>query len=112
MRKTVFWGQPVHTSLPFSPFGVQREPYTNERAKRELCGWTDGRMDGQMDGDQKGPSIFLIFQYVNKSGELIPKMVSKVVYGFSIKSYEHFKFQNFDNQERFPSEKTAQNMYW
>ena len=45
MRKTVFWGQqPVHTSLPFSPFGVQRKPYTNERAKRASC--ADGRMDG------------------------------------------------------------------
>ena len=29
-------------------------------------GRTDGRMDGWMDGDQKCPSIFLIFKYVNK----------------------------------------------
>ena len=44
-------------------------------------------------GDEKGHSIFLVFKYVNKSDELIPKMVSKVVYGFSVKSYDHFKFQ-------------------
>ena len=49
-----------------------------------------------MGGDQKGPSIFLIFKYVNKSDELIPKMVSKVVYGFFIKSYEHFKVSKFN----------------
>ena len=53
----------------------------------------DGWVGGWVDGDQKGPSIFLVFKYVNKSDKLIPKMVSKVVYGFSVKSYDHFKFQ-------------------
>ena len=52
MRKTVFWGQqPVHTSLPFSPFGVLRKPYTNERAKRASLrmgwmGWDGMGWDG------------------------------------------------------------------
>ena len=59
MRKTEFWGrQPVHTSLPFSPFGFQQKPYNNECAKRASCA------DGRMDGDQKCPSIFLILMYV------------------------------------------------
>ena len=51
-------------------------------------------MGGWVGGDQKGPSIFLIFKYVNKQDALITNMVSKVVYGFYIKSYGHFKFQN------------------
>ena len=59
-----------------------------------MCGWTDGRMDGWTDGDQKCPLIFFVFKYVNKYDVLIPNMVSKVVYGFFIRSYEHFKFQN------------------
>ena len=57
-------------------------------------GWTDGWMDGWTDGDQKCPLIFFIFKYINKQTVLIPNMVSKVVYGFYIRSYEHFKFQN------------------
>ena len=51
------------------------------------------RMGGLVDGDQKCPSIFLKFKYVNKLDVLIPNMVLKVVYGIYI-SYEHFKFQN------------------
>ena len=50
-----------------------------------MDGWTDGRMDGWMDGwtgDQKCPSIFFKFKYVNKYDLLIPNMVLKVVYGF------------------------------
>ena len=62
-----------------------------------MDGWMDGRMDGWtdgwMDGDQKCPSIFFIFEYDNKQNVLILNMVSKVVYGFFIRSYEHFKFQ-------------------
>ena len=55
-------------------------------------GWTDGwKVDGMWTGDQKCPSIFLSFKYVNKQDVLIPNMVSKVVYGFFIRSYEHFK---------------------
>ena len=62
------WGQqPVHTSLPFSPFGVQRKPYTSERRRRELYGWTDGWMDGWTDGDQKCPlKIFILCVYIDK----------------------------------------------
>ena len=55
-------------------------------------------MDGWVGGDQKCPSIFFIFKYVNKFDALIPKMVSKVVYGFFIKSYEHFKISKPDNR--------------
>ena len=47
-----------------------------------------------MGGDQKGPSIFLIFKYINNLNALILNMVSKIVYGHYIKSDEHFKFQN------------------
>ena len=49
-----------------------------------------------MGGDQKGPSIFLIFKYVNKQDALIPNLASKVVYDNYIKSCEQFKFENFD----------------
>ena len=52
-----------------------------------------GWVDGWVGGDQKGPSILLIFKYVNKQDALIPNMVSKVVYGFFIKSYEQINFQ-------------------
>ena len=51
-------------------------------------------MDGWMGGDKKGPLIFLIFKCINKQTVMIPNMVLKVVYGFYIRSYEHFKFQN------------------
>ena len=51
-------------------------------------------MGGWMGGDQKGPSIFLIFKYVNKQDALIPNLASKVVYDNKIKSYEQFKFEN------------------
>ena len=36
---------------------------------------------GWVDGDQKGPSIFLNFKYINKQNALIPNMVLKVDYG-------------------------------
>ena len=49
---------------------------------------------GWLGGDQKGPSIFLIFKYVNKQDALIPNLASKVVYDNKIKSYEQFKFEN------------------
>ena len=47
-----------------------------------------------MGGDQKSPSIFLIFKYVNKQDALILNLASKVVYDNNIKSYEQFKFEN------------------
>ena len=58
-----------------------------------LSGWVGGWMGGWMGGDHLGPSIFLIFKYINKQTVLIPNMVLKVVYGFYIRSYEHFNFQ-------------------
>ena len=45
-----------------------------------------------VDGGKKVPSFF--FTYINKKNVLILNMVLKVVYGFFIRSYEHFKFQN------------------
>ena len=42
----------------------------------------DGRMDGWTDGDQKCPSIFFIFKYVNNHDVLFQKMFSKVVNHF------------------------------
>ena len=51
-------------------------------------------MGGWVGGDHLGPSIFLIFKYITKQTLLIPNMALKVVYGFDIRSYEHFKFQN------------------
>ena len=53
-----------------------------------------GWMGGWVSGDQKGPSIFLIFRYIDKQCLVITNMVSKSVYGFFIKSYEHFTFRN------------------
>ena len=58
-----------------------------------MGGWVGGWVDGWVGGDQKGPSIFLNFGYINKQDVLIPNMVSKIVYGFFIKSYEHFTFK-------------------
>ena len=51
--------------------------------------WVDRWVVG---GDQNGPSIFLIFRYINKQDSLITNLASKVVYGHEIKSYEQFKF--------------------
>ena len=53
------------------------------------------RVGGWVDGAQKCPSIFFIFQYVNKQDVLILKMVSKILYGFFIESYDHFNFLSF-----------------
>ena len=39
-----------------------------------------GWVGGWVGGDQKGPSIFLIFKYINKQDALISNIVSKVVY--------------------------------
>ena len=76
-----------------------------------MDGWTDGRMDG-WKGDQKCPSIFLKFRYyVNKQDVLIPNMVSKVVYGFVIRTYEHFNFQNWGVLDQLPIRKTAQEIF-
>ena len=47
-----------------------------------------------MDGGKKGPSIFFVFNYIDKKNVLIPNMVLKVVYGFYIRSYNHFKFSS------------------
>ena len=47
-----------------------------------------------MGGDQKGLSNFLILKYINERDVFIPNMVLKVVYGFYIRSYEYFKYQN------------------
>ena len=57
-------------------------------------GWVGGCVGGWMGGDQKSPSIFLIFKYVNKQDALILNLASKVVYDNKIKSYEQFKFEN------------------
>ena len=37
------------------------------------------QIDGWVGCDQKGPSIFLFFKYVNKHAALIPDMILKVV---------------------------------
>ena len=55
-----------------------------------------------MGGDHLCLSISLIFKYVNKQDVLIPKIRLKVVYGFLIKRYEHFKFQNSTKERRLP----------
>ena len=54
-----------------------------------MDGWVGGWV-----GDKMGLSNSLIFKYVNKPDVLIPNIGLKVVTGFHIKSYEHFKFQN------------------
>ena len=48
---------------------------------------------GWAGGDQKVPSIFLKIGHSNKQDVLIPNLVSKIVYGFKIKSYEQIKFE-------------------
>ena len=45
-----------------------------------MRGWTDRRTDG----DQKCPSIFFIFKYVNNHDVLFQKMFSKVVNHFLV----------------------------
>ena len=50
-----------------------------------------------MGGDQKGLSIFFIFEYINGKNVLILIMALKVVYGFFVRSYDHFKFQSSEN---------------
>ena len=47
----------VSTKSLQTPFGVQREPYENERETR-LCG------SGGTDGDQNGPLIFFNLRYI------------------------------------------------
>ena len=58
-----------------------------------MCGWMGGWVDRWVGGDQKGLSILLFFMCTNERYVLILNMVLKVVYGFYIRSYEHFKFQ-------------------
>ena len=58
-----------------------------------------------MGGDQKGLSIFFIFEYINGKNVLILNMASKVVYGFFVRSYDHFKFQSSEIKSDFPSGK-------
>ena len=43
--------------------------------------------------EKKVLHFFFVFKYINKKNVLIPNMVLKVVYGFYIRSYKHFKFQ-------------------
>ena len=50
-----------------------------------------------MVGDKKGSLILLILEYIIQN-MLIPNMVSKVVYNFLIRSYEHFTFKNYTSQ--------------
>ena len=56
-------------------------------------------------GDQKGPSIFFIFKYVNKQNVLILKMVLKIVNDFFMGlkiSFEVWgRAQNFRNYGRY-----------
>ena len=99
----------------FFPFGVQRKPYINERAKRTSCaegrmdgwmdgwtdGWTDGWMDGRMDGDQKYPSIFLILMYVKDQVYMylymFSKVATKILMGFKFLCQVEGHRQKFQN---------------
>ena len=62
-----------------------------------MGGWVDGWMGGWVGCDQKGLSIFFIFEYINEQNVLILNMASKVVYSFFVRSYDHFKFQSSEN---------------
>ena len=66
-----------------------------------------GWVDGLVGGDILGPLIFLKIEYNNKQDVLIPNMASKVVYGYYIKSYEQFKFENVKFLGSFPRRKSA-----
>ena len=59
-----------------------------------MCGWVDGWMCGWVGGDQNDLSNFLILKYINERDVRIQNMVLKVLSGFYIRSYEHFKSQN------------------
>ena len=76
--------------------GLQKYPTISDflKVSKTFIVRMGGWVGGWMGGDQKCPSIFLIFKYNNKKTVLIPNMVLKVVYGFYIRSYEHFNFQN------------------
>ena len=62
-----------------------------------------------MGCDQKGPSILLKFKYSNKHDALIPNLASNIVYGYQIKSYEHFNFENLEFEGPIPGRKSAKN---
>ena len=54
-------------------------------------------MNGRTDGPTGIKSVFRIpffFKYINQLNVPISKNVLKVVYGFYIRSYQYFKFQN------------------
>ena len=57
-------------SLVNAKWSFHFEPIIRQKISAKILYCADGRMDGWtdgwMDGDQKCPSIFLIFKYVNK----------------------------------------------
>ena len=76
-----------------------------------MGGWMGRWMGGWVGGDILSPSVFLIFKYVNKKHVLIPKVDLKVAYAFSIKSYEHFKFQKAKIEGRLLAAKRFKNIF-
>ena len=63
-----------------------------------------------MGGDRKGPSIFLIFGFINKQDVLFPNKSSKIVYNFFYHCDKHFKSKTQKYKIDSPyAEKTARN---
>ena len=59
---------------------------TNDRRRRELCGWFEGWMDGD----------FLAFSSFIKL-KAVTKITSEVVYKLSFKNYDQFLFSKLIN---------------
>ena len=53
-------------------------------------------------------SISLIFHLFNKHNQLVPNTLSKSLWEFYLRSYNHFKFESKEIEGRFPPRKMAQ----
>ena len=84
---------PITLNLPLES---SDSPTQSAPEGRVLFGWVDAWVGGWMGGDQKGPSIFLIFNYVDKQEALISNLASKIAYDNYIKSYEQIMFENLN----------------
>ena len=70
----------AHWPTLFSLRGPAKALHQRAREAPEFSGWVGGWMGGWVGGDHLGPSIFLIFKYVNKQHVLIPEVDLKVAY--------------------------------
>ena len=78
----------AHYSIFISTWGPTKS--LHERVRKARVVRKGVFVGGWMGWDQKGPSIFLIFMYINKQSILILTMAFKVVYSFYLTIYELF----------------------